>query len=540
MNAQQLQHLYWRAGFGPRPQDVAAGLSPSKALRQLLHEARTYAPIPSSSLAAFSDPLGAVMAVPPGAPSPAPAGMAAGPAAAPPAPASSAQPGTLNPAGTMPDVAPPLTAIDALRPRSALAMRRQGLPQLRRAALTPEQRKQQNAGIRDAFIGMSTAWMDLMATSPGQLREKVALFWHGHFACRTRRPDDSLALLNTIREKALGKFPDLLLAVSQEPAMLQFLNNQQNKKEHPNENFAREVMELFTLGRGNYTELDVKEAARAFTGWGYDGQSRFKFREREHDAGPKTLLGETGNWGGEDALRILAQQPALATFIVTKMYRFFVNDVPDPARIAPLAAAFRKSGYDISDLLERLFSADWFYAPSNMGSLIKSPVALVAGLRRTLNLQVANDRQLLGYQKALGQTLFMPPNVAGWPGGRAWIDSSSLLLRLQLPSILFKNAEFAVRLKDDENDITPQTTGKERLVKNTETTHLPLAPLQQLLGTAPAAAQPQLLANFLLTMPLRVENLALVQQAADKAATPEERLRTTLVSLLSLPEYQLA
>lgn len=532
MNVQQLQHLYWRAGFGPRPQDVAAGLSPAKALRQLLREAHAYEPIPSTVLAGFHDPLGLVMAVPPGAPPASPAG----PAAAPPASASSAQPGTDNPAS----MAPPLAPVDPLRPRSALAVRRQGLPQLRRAALTPEQRKQQNAGIREAFQAMSTAWMTKMATSPGQLREKMALFWHGHFACRTRRPDDSLALLNTIREKALGKFPDLLLAVSQEPAMLQFLNNQQNKKLHPNENFAREVMELFTLGRGNYSETDVKEAARAFTGWSYDGQSNFRFREREHDADAKTLLGQTGNWGGEDALRIIMQQPAAATFLVTKMYRFFVNDVPDPAHIAPLAAAFRQSGYDVSDLLERLFSADWFYAPANTGSLIKSPVALVAGLRRTLSLTVDNDKQLLGYQRALGQALFMPPNVAGWPGGRAWIDSSSLLLRLQLPSILFKNADFAVRLKDDENDITPQTTGKERLVKTTETTHLPLAPMQQLLGATPPAEQPQVLASFLLQGPLRPENLTLVQQAAAKAATPEERLRTTLVSLLSLPEYQLS
>jgi len=537
MNAQQqLQHLYWRAGFGPRPQDVAAGLSPGKALRQLLHEARAYEPIPSASLAAFQDPMGAVMAVPAGAPTPPPGGMAAGPAAALPAPASPAQPGTANPAGPT----PPLAAVDALRPRAMLAMRRQGVPRLRRADLTPEQRKAQNMGIRDAFSGMSTAWMDRMATSPGQLREKVALFWHGHFACRTRRPDDSLALLNTIREHALGKFPDLLLAVSQEPAMLQFLNNQQNRKEHPNENFAREVMELFTLGRGNYTETDVKEAARAFTGWGYDAQSRFVFRERQHDAGSKTLLGQTGSWGGADALRIIMRQPAASTFLVTKMYRFFVNDVPNPAHIAPLAVAFRQSGYDVSDLLERIFSADWFYAPANTGSLIKSPVALVAGLRRTLNLKVDNDKQLLGYQKALGQTLFMPPNVAGWPGGRAWIDSSSLLLRLQLPGILFKNAEFAVRLKDDENDITPQTTGKERLVKNTESTHLPLTPLQQLLGATPPEQQPQVLASFLLQTPLRPDNLALVQQAAAKAATPEERLRNTLVSLLSLPEYQLA
>jgi len=534
MNAQHLQHLYWRAGFGPRPQDVAAGLSPAKALRQLLHAAQAYAPLATPALY-YNDPQGAVMAVPPGAPlaAPAPAGM--GPPAAP-APAMAAPPAPAGP----PDGLPPLAAVDALRPRSLLAMRRQGLPQLRRAALTPEQRKLQNEAIRDAFVGLSTAWMDQMVTSPGQLREKLALFWHGHFACRTRRPDDSLALLNTIRAKALGKFPDLLLAVSQEPAMLQFLNNQQNKKEHPNENFAREVMELFTLGRGNYTEHDVKEAARAFTGWGFDGQSRFKFREREHDAGPKTLLGQTGNWGGEDALRIIMQQPAAATFIVTKLYRFFVNDVPDPARIAPLAVAFRKSGYDISDLLERVFSADWFYEPVNQGSLIKSPVALVAGLRRTLNLKIDNEKSLLGYQKALGQTLFEPPNVAGWPGGRAWIDSSSLLLRLQLPSILFKNAEFAVRLKDDDNDITPQTTGKERLVKRPDTTHLPLGPMQQLLGATPVAQQPQLLANFLLQAPLRPESMALVQLAAAKDATPEERLRNTLVSLLSLPEYQLA
>ena len=511
MNAQQLQHLYWRAGFGPRPQDVAAGLSTGKALRQLLREAAHYEPITGPTLT-YSDPLGAVMAVLP--------------------PAAAAQPGAAAMAAD--------GAVASLRPRSALAVGRPGLPQLRRQDLTPEQRKEQNEGIREAFNHMSTAWMDRMATSPAQLREKVALFWHGHFACRTRRPDDSLSLLNTIRERALGKFPDLLLAVSREPAMLQFLNNQQNRKQHPNENFAREVMELFTLGRGNYTEQDVQEGARAFTGWSYDSQSHFQFRERAHDAEAKTFLGQTGNWGGEDALRIIMQQPAAATFLVTKMYRFFVNDVPNPAHIGPLAAAFRQSGYDIADLLERLFSADWFYDPANQGSIIKSPVMLIAGLRRTLSLRVDNDQALLGYQKAMGQVLFMPPNVAGWPGGRAWIDSSSLLLRLQLPAILFKNAEFAVWLKDDENDVTPQTTGKERLVKSVSGTHLPLAPLQQLLGATAAAGQPAQLAGFLLQAPLRPENLALVQQAAATAATPEERLRTTLVGLLSLPEYQLS
>jgi uncharacterized protein (DUF1800 family) len=300
------------------------------------------------------------------------------------------------------------------------------------------------------------------------------------------------------------------------------------------------VMELFTLGRGNYTETDVKEAARAFTGWSYDAQNNFVFRERQHDTGSKTFLGRTGDLGGEDVLTSILQQPAAATFLVTKLYCFFVNDVPNPAHIEPLAAAFRRSHYDIADLAERLFSADWFYDAANVGVRIKSPVELIAGLRRTLGVQVDNAGPLLGYQKALGQTLFMPPNVAGWPGGRNWIDSSSLLLRLQLPAILFKNAEFAVRLKDDENDITPQTTGKERTVRNTVGAHLPLAALQQLLGGSSAAEQPQQLARCLLQVPIRPENLALVQQTAAKAATPEEQLRTTLIGLLSLPEYQLS
>jgi uncharacterized protein (DUF1800 family) len=508
MNSQQLQHLYWRAGFGPRPEDIAAGLSPAKALRQLLRDAEKCTPIESPAFH-YADPLGAVMAVQPAAPAP-----------------------------TVPPVA---SELPLLSPRTAaLPTGRLAAPVLRRRDLTPEQRKLQNEGIRDAFAAMSTAWMERMATGPGQLREKMALFWHGHFACRTRRPDDSLQLLNTIRAHALGGFSDLLLAVSREPAMLQFLNNQQNKKEHPNENFAREVMELFTLGRGNYTETDVKEAARAFTGWSYDGHNNFVFRERQHDAGSKTFLGHTGNLGGEDVLTSILQQPAAAAFLVTKLYRFFVNDVPNPAHIGPLAVAFRRSHYDIADLAERLFSADWFYDAANVGVRIKSPVELIAGLRRTLGVQVDNALPLLGYQKALGQTLFMPPNVAGWPGGRNWIDSSSLLLRLQLPVILFKNAEFAVRLKDDENDITPQTTGKERTVRNTVGARLPLASLQQLLGSASAVEQPQQLARCLLQVPIRPENLALVQQAAAKAATPEEQLRITLISLLSLPEYQLA
>ena len=512
---QQLQHLYWRAGFGPRPQDVAAGLSPRKALRQLLRDSATYEPLVGAALS-YTDPQGAVMAEPAAmTTNPEPNGMA------------------ITPDQPSAPVAP-------MRPRATFKTGGMtGVPRLRRAELTPEQRKMQNQGIREAFSNMSTTWMDRMASSPAQLREKMTLFWHGHFACRVRQPDAALSLHNTTRQYALGKFSDLLLAVSREPAMLQFLNNQQNRKEHPNENFAREVMELFTLGRGNYSEADVKEAARAFTGWAYDYQGNFRLRERDHDAGPKTFLGRAGNFTGEQALKIILEQPAAATFLTTKIYRFFVNEVPNPAHIEPLAAAFRKSGYDISDLLERMFSADWFYEPANVGTHIKSPVELLAGLRRTLNLKIDNGQLLLGYQRALGQSLFQPPNVAGWPGGRSWIDSSSLLLRLQLPTILFKNAEFTVALKQDENDIVPNQTKTERTVRPGTGAHLPLAPLQQLLGTTPAAQQPEKLSAFLLQAPIRPESLRLVQQATAQKE-PAEALRATLVSLLSLPEYQLA
>ena len=504
-SSQQLQHLYWRAGFGPRPQDVATGRSPRQALRHLLHDSAAFEPLAGPDLR-IAEPPDLTMTGTAPAPKPAPAGTV-----------------------TTPSDQPATTAAATEPPA----------PRPRRADRTPEQRKQQNQALRTAFNNMSTAWMDRMAASPAQLREKMTLFWHGHFACRVRQPAAALSLHNTTRQHALGKFPDLLLAVSREPAMLQFLNNQQNRKAHPNENFAREVMELFTLGRGHYTELDVREAARAFTGWGYDGQGNFRFREREHDAGTKTFLGSTGHFTGEDVLRLMLQQPAAATFLVTKVYHFFVNDVPNAAHIAPLATAFRQSGYDIADLMERLFSADWFYDSANVGTHIKSPVELLAGLRRTLAVRLDNGLPLLGYQKALGQTLFQPPNVAGWPGGRTWIDSSSLLLRLQLPAILFRNAEFAVALKQDENDLAPNQTKADRTVRPGAGAHLPLAPLQQLLAATPAAQQPERLSRFLLQAPIRPESLRLAQLAAQQAA-PAEALRATLLTLLSLPEYQLA
>ncbi|QDA60640.1 DUF1800 domain-containing protein [Hymenobacter jejuensis] len=488
---QHLQHLYWRAGFGPLPEEVTKMGSIRKAVHALFRVSDKVEPLDSPTMH-FAE---------------AKATMAA--------------------SATVPTMD---SQVAGMRTTPEASLMRRGL--------TPEQRKLDNEQRRDAFYAMNVGWLDRMATSPAQLREKMTFFWHGHFACRVRQPEAALQLNNTIRRLALGKFGDLLLAVSQEPAMLQFLNNQQNRKQHPNENFAREVMELFTIGRGHYTEQDIKEAARAFTGWSDDENHQFVFRARQHDDGPKTFMGRTGNWGGEDVLKTLLEQPQTAEFITTKLYRFFVNDVPNPAHILPLAKSFYQSQYDISLLLERLFTAEWFYDAANMGNRIKSPIELLAGIKRTFGLQLDDNKLFVTFEKALGQTLFEPPNVAGWPGGRSWIDSSSLAIRLQLPQVLFRNAEFRIALKEDENDIAPTVPRAERTFRQPVKAHVRLAPLTQLLaGTAPAE-QPAKLSAFLLQTPIRPENLALIQQQADRAPA-DDRLRAVITSLLALPEYQL-
>lgn len=294
-------------------------------------------------------------------------------------------------------------------------------------------------------------FLEKLATSNEQLREKMAFFWHGHFATRINNPKFNKQLLNTLREKSLGNFKDLLFEVSRSPSMLQFLNNQQNKKDHPNENFAREVMELFTMGRGNYTEKDIREAARAFTGWGYDKEGNFIERKKLHDTGTKTFLGKTGDFTGDDVLNIILEQKATADFITQKIYTFFVNEKPDSSIIKNLSKNFYESGYDIKKLMNEIFSSSWFYDKKNIGNRIKSPTELFAGMMRILPMEIQNPENIMVYQKLLGQMLLYPPNVAGWPNGKSWIDSSTLMLRLQIPQIWsgLRPMEYAAKEDDD-------------------------------------------------------------------------------------------
>jgi uncharacterized protein (DUF1800 family) len=324
---------------------------------------------------------------------------------------------------------------------------------LQKKDFSQDEKKQMRKQSQEDIKSLNLAWLNEMVNTDAQLREKMSLFWHGHFASRNLNIFYQQLLLDTIRKNALGNFADLLREVSKSAAMINFLNNNQNKKGHPNENFAREVMELFTMGRGNYSEEDVKEAARAFTGWGANLQGEFVFRKFQHDNGDKIFLGKTGNLDGDDVLNILLEQRQTANFIAKKIYRFFVNDNIDESKVAWLGNRFYQSNYDIRSLMEDIFTSDWFYEEKNIGATIKSPVELIVGIRRMLPMEIENEGVLLIVQRLLGQLLFYPPNVAGWPGGANWIDSSTLMFRLRIPQIIYASDQFDLQPKDDDDQM---------------------------------------------------------------------------------------
>ena len=400
--------------------------------------------------------------------------------------------------------------------------------------------KKSELGIRH----LNLAWLQEMATTDHPLLEKMSLFWHGHFACREGNVIHNQILLQVIRENALGNFGDLLFGVSKSAAMLQFLNNQQNRKQHPNENFAREVMELFTMGLGNYTEEDVREGARAFTGWGFDYTGQFIFRPGLHDNGVKVFLGKKGNFNGDDALNIILENKATSYHITRKIYRFFVNDTPDDHIVKLLADKFYQSHYDIRSLMEEIFRADWFYEDKNVGTIIKSPVELMAGMLRTVPADFKREEALLLFQRILGQVLFYPPNVGGWPGGRNWIDSSSLMFRMRLPQIIYYSREFNVRPKDMPDEMTDdQMTmqANDNLMKklaqkvNAETNWDGY--IRAFSGQG-RPELPGLIADTLIVNSPENVNKHILDHFSDQS-TRENYIKTLSINLMSTPEYQL-
>ncbi|MEQ9299762.1 MAG: DUF1800 domain-containing protein [Cyclobacteriaceae bacterium] len=290
----------------------------------------------------------------------------------------------------------------------------------------------------NSFVKVNLTWLRSMFNSKSDLREKMTVFWHDHFAFIAKNPYLCQDLLNTIRKYALGDFRSLLTNVSKHPAMLEFLDNQRNNRDAPNENFAREFLELFTLGIGNYSEADIKEAARAFTGWKYkfDGSWQYYFDHKSHDDEPKTFLGETGQFTGDDIINITLNHRATAKHLATKIYLFLVSDEPDEDRIDELADTFYQRGYNIESLLDEIFMSEWFYSDEIIGSKIKSQMEYLVGLGRFLRIECPQDYPLVVMQQYVGQHLLNPPNVGGWPSGRELINSSSLFFRMKLPQVI--------------------------------------------------------------------------------------------------------
>jgi len=409
--------------------------------------------------------------------------------------------------------------------------------------MNAQQKKKMRQQYREELKNLNLMWLDEMINSEAQLREKMSLFWHGHFACRVINSFFQQELLHTIRTNSLGNFGELLRTVSKSPSMLQFLNNQQNRKKKPNENFAREVMELFTMGRGNYTEQDVKEAARAFTGWGFNLQGEFVFRKQFHDTESKTFLGKTGNFDGDDILTILLENRQTAYYITKKIYRYFVNENIDEEKLQWLSNRFYTSKYDIKNLLTDIYTSDWFYSDKNIGTKIKSPVELLVGMRRLLPLEMDNENAQLLFQKVLGQILFYPPNVAGWPGGKNWIDSSTLMVRLQIPKVLTANESISIRPKNDDDINMGQVMEEEvRIKKNkmyTErggTASIKWDMVNTIFEKMSRENLAQMIQDTVLQthsrIPVTVLNKYIVSDSR------ENFIKSAIINLMSTPEYQ--
>lgn len=421
--------------------------------------------------------------------------------------------------------------------------------------LSPEEKKKRQQKSREGVRNLNLYWLNEMVNSSAQLREKMAFFWHGHFACRNLNVFYQQGLLDVIRRNALGNFGTLLKEVSRSAAMLNFLNNQQNRKDHPNENFAREVMELFTLGRGHYSEEDIKEAARAFTGWAANAKGDFLFRKGQHDYGNKTLLGQTGDFEGDDVLDILLEQKQTARFISKKIYQFFVNDQPDTQKIEWMAERFYKSHYNIAQLMEDVFTSEWFYEDKNIGTKIKSPVELLAGIQRMLPMTIENAESLILLQRLLGQILFYPPNVAGWPGGKTWIDSSTLMMRMRIPQLINDEDEMNIAPKDDDDQMMGRPAGDQEMNDSSVLLKTKGKNKKMGKGTKPINAdldwkpyinhfenaQREKLINNIAGILLQTKTAVgadLIKGYSDESGR-DSFIKTATIQIMSIPEYQL-
>jgi uncharacterized protein (DUF1800 family) len=391
--------------------------------------------------------------------------------------------------------------------------------------------------------GLQGWWLYRMIKTFHPLRERMTLFWHGHFATSIVKVQEPALMRQQnilMRKHALGKFGPFLLAMSKDPAMLIWLDSNSNVRGQPNENYAREVMELFSLGTGHYTERDVREAARCFTGWHTSparpfpghGQPlpRFVFNRLQHDGGVKTLLGRTANWDGGDVVRILLEQPACALFLVRKLYRAFISEgaAPPDSLLEPLAEQLRNSDYDIGAPVGTMLRSRHFFSEYAYRQRIKAPAEFIVFMLRSLEVELEGMTvPLPAPLDGLGQTLFAPPNVKGWDGGRAWLNSATMLARHNL----------AWKLLQGRRGPLGARVNPAALVLTRHTAAKPKDYARQLDFLLDLLLQP---GDTEVSGKAREALMAFLAEGAPVSIALDQRLREVAHAIMVMPEYQLA
>jgi len=431
-----------------------------------------------------------------------------------------------------PDWAHPDPEVDARHE----AIRKAADPETRRM-LQEQENQEQNSQMAD----LRYWWVRRMALGPRPFQEKMTLFWHGHFATsyeKVRMPYFLWLQNETLRRHATGNFDDLLIAASEDPAMLLYLDGARSRKGNPNENFAREVMELFTLGEGHYTEQDIQQAAKAYTGWGLsEDHLHYQYHPYNHDDGPKTIFGQTGNLTGEEVLKLICAKPECAQFIARKIWRFFAQDQPSQPVVDALVDEFHGHNMDIKHLMKVIFLAKEFYAPDVIRSQIKSPVQWLIASTHQLQAPLPTQPMSLVMLRGLGEELFNPPNVKGWDGGIAWITTNNLLDRYN----------YAAALVEGDRVPLPGLKGQMKSLMNAmaEDGLMVIAPadVRSLFSTM-ELSDPM---NFLAALQARFLNAELRPQRAAsladflKSRSPLEDadIRKAIRLVMCTPEYQL-
>lgn len=422
--------------------------------------------------------------------------------------------------------------------------------------LTEEQRRQlfqkRRQAHRKAFEETRAWWVERMARSPRPLEEKLTLFWSGHFTSGMRKVRNAVFMQEQnelLRENASGSFATFLLQISKDRAMLAYLDGNRNNKRQPNENYARELLELFSLGVGNYSEQDIKAAARAFTGWSYDEEG-FQFRRQQHDSGGKQFLGKRGNFNGNNIIDIILEQRECSEFVARKLLTFFVRPDPDKRLVAALGREIRKNDYKLKPALKTLFMSRAFYDDEARGSLVKSPTELLLGAARQLDLPIRDARAAVRLIAGMGQELMEPPNVKGWPGGTHWINTAMLYKRYNaigaLLATTYNTQSDRPELLASNDEVPAVSSGELTANDNEQADDAILATLRKRDLDTPAEVV-DFYASQLLARPLDSRKRdALVTYLSQAGATlnladrkTARQIRMTLHLLCSSPEFQL-